>query len=118
MSVFSAICVSVLLGVWVVETVLFVLSYRTSGRADLLDPATTLGSQLQERHGKEAPRGGRDLGRQPGLCDVRWAMPVAKVTSGELEEDQDATTWRKDLTRRQVGRQSENSDPSAMHSGR
>ena len=34
MSAFSTICISVLLGVWVVETVLFVLSYRTSGRSE------------------------------------------------------------------------------------
>ena len=34
MSAFTAICVAILLGVWLVETVLFVLSYRTSARAD------------------------------------------------------------------------------------
>jgi len=73
MSVFSGICVSVLLGVWVVETVLFVLSYRTSGRTELPPrpgTVTTPGSQFQERQGKEAPRDGRDLGRQSGLCQV------------------------------------------------
>jgi hypothetical protein len=42
MSAFTAICVSILLGVWVVETVLFVLSYRTSARTEGSRPAERL----------------------------------------------------------------------------
>jgi hypothetical protein len=42
MTAFALICVSILLGVWVVETVLFVLSYRTSTRAEGTPPAKPL----------------------------------------------------------------------------
>jgi len=42
MSAFTAICVATLLGVWLVETVLFVLSYRTSARAEGSRPAEPL----------------------------------------------------------------------------
>ena len=43
MSAFTAICVAILLGVWVVETVLFVLSYvRSDSRGEGSRPAEPL----------------------------------------------------------------------------
>ena len=42
MNALTAICVSILLGVWVVETVLFVLSYRTSARGEDPQPVEPL----------------------------------------------------------------------------
>ena len=41
MNTFLAVCAAILLGVWIVETVLFVLSYRTSARDEGSQPAET-----------------------------------------------------------------------------